>query len=85
MDFNLVSSSAKMSVEAAFARNEVEHQEGLTLVRRFTGELKGDTTLEHATTSAQKEQDAIAEARMEARMRALLQDENPRSVQTCVL
>ncbi|RYN64160.1 hypothetical protein AA0118_g4286 [Alternaria tenuissima] len=66
-----------MSVEGAFARNEVEHQEGLTLVRRFTGELKGDTTLEHATTSAQQEQDAIAEARMEARMRALLQDENP--------
>jgi len=43
-----------MSVEGAFARNEVEHQEGLTLVRRFTGELKGDTTLEHATTSAQQ-------------------------------
>ncbi|CAN9086720.1 unnamed protein product [Alternaria alternata] len=66
-----------MSVEDDFARNAVEHQEGLTLVRRFTGELKGDTTLERATTSAQQEQDVIAEAQMEARMRTLLQDENP--------
>ncbi|CAN9105305.1 unnamed protein product [Alternaria alternata] len=73
-----------MSVEDDFARNAVEHQEGLTLVRRFTGELKGDTTLERATTSAQQEQDVIAEAQMEARMRTLLQDENPRSVKTRV-
>lgn len=73
-----------MSVEGAFSRNAVEHQEGLTLVRRFTGELKGDTTLERAATSAQQEQDVIAEAQMEARMRTLLQDENPRSVKARV-
>ncbi|EDU45003.1 hypothetical protein PtrSN002B_011279 [Pyrenophora tritici-repentis] len=63
-----------MIVANATSRVDIEKFEGAALVRRFTDELKGQTTLERATISAQQEQDALIEEQMEARMRALYKD-----------
>ncbi|KAH6639550.1 hypothetical protein C7974DRAFT_134219 [Boeremia exigua] len=49
---------------------------GLALVRRFTDELKGDTTLERATMSAQQHQDVAESDLRRKRMQALYQDPN---------
>ncbi|KAH7088210.1 hypothetical protein FB567DRAFT_559899 [Paraphoma chrysanthemicola] len=65
-----------MAVNGVVVRDVVEQVEGRALVRRFTGELAGNTTLERAAISAQEEDDEIANAQMEARMRDLFQDEN---------
>lgn len=67
-----------MAIEAARARDEMERIEGQRLVRRFTDDLSGETTLERASISVQQEQDAIAEAQLEARVRALFEDEDRR-------
>jgi hypothetical protein len=69
-----------MTVESVISRNEIEDLQGRALVRRFTGELQGQTTLERATISALQEEDTIAEELMEARMRALLHDSDRESV-----
>ncbi|EFQ94164.1 hypothetical protein PTT_08250 [Pyrenophora teres f. teres 0-1] len=63
-----------MIVASASSRSDIEKFEGAALVRRFTDELKGQTTLERATISAQQEQDAFVEKQMEARMRELYKD-----------
>ena len=70
-----------MAVEGAALRNAIESLEGQTLVRRFTDELTGQTTLELAAISIQQEDDVVAEAKAEARMRALYRDEDRKSVQ----
>ena len=79
----------KMAVMGAVMRDEIENVQGRALVRRFTGELTGQTTLECATITAQQDDDAIAVAQMEARTRGLFEDEDGKSVQapalTCVL
>jgi hypothetical protein len=69
-----------MAVESVASRNEIENLQGGALVRRFTGELQGETTLERAAISALQEDDAIAEELMEARMQALLEDSDRKSV-----
>jgi hypothetical protein len=73
-----------MAVESVASRNEIEDLQGKALVRRFTGELQGRTTLERAAISALQEDEAIAEELMEARMRALLEDSDRRSVRNFV-
>ena len=77
-----------MTVASASSRDEIENFEGSVLVRRFTDELSGQTTLERATISAQQEQDAERKKMMKERMRvliemqALVEDDEGRSVQT---
>ncbi|KAH8708363.1 hypothetical protein GQ44DRAFT_470055 [Phaeosphaeriaceae sp. PMI808] len=65
-----------MAVGNTIGRDEIEKFEGHMLVRRFTDELCGQTTLERATISVQQEQDAIAEEHIRTRMRALFEDED---------
>jgi hypothetical protein len=48
--------------------------EGRKLIRSFTDELTGKTTLERAAKSIQQEDDAIAQADIEARTRGLFDD-----------
>jgi hypothetical protein len=67
-----------MTVANTDTLEEIERHEGRMLVRRFTEELTGETTLERATSSAQAEQDAIAEEQMTARVRALFEDHDRR-------
>jgi len=63
-----------MAVESAELRMKIENLEGQKLVRRFTDELTGNTTLECAAIRTQEEDDAIANVRYEARIRGLFQD-----------
>jgi hypothetical protein len=65
-----------MTFEDTFVEEEVRSTEGQTLIRRFTGELNGQTTLEVATITVQKKQDALVEERHTNRMRALYQDQH---------
>jgi len=67
-----------MAVANTDTLNDIERHEGQMLVRRFTEELTGETTLERATISAQAEQDAIAEEQITARVRALFEDDDRR-------
>jgi hypothetical protein len=69
-----------MAVESITSQNEIDDLQGTALVRRFTGGPQGQTILERAAISALEEQDAIAEALMETRMRALYQDSDRTSV-----
>jgi hypothetical protein len=57
-------------------------RDGLILARRFTDELKGETTLERATISAQEQGDANEKALHRRRMEALYRDpdKDPRYV-----
>jgi hypothetical protein len=71
-----------MASEDTSSRNEIERLEGQTLVRRFTNELRGQTHLERATITAQKEQDKIAEEHNEARVRALFLDNDRKLVRS---
>lgn len=50
---------------------ELQRQDGLLLVRRFTGDLEGNTTLERAAISAQQQQDAIEQAERALRRRRM--------------
>jgi len=69
-----------MVITSANSRNDNSTFEGTAIVRRFTSELQGQSTLERAAIGAQQEQDAIEEAQMEAQMRALFEDNDRRSV-----
>lgn len=51
-------------------------EEGLVLVRRFTDELVGETTLERATKSAQRDQEFAQKETHRRRVQALYQDED---------
>ena len=52
--------------------SELQRQDGLSLVRRFTGDLEGNTTLERATISAQQQQDATQQAAKAVRRRRMV-------------
>lgn len=47
---------------------------GMALVRRFTDDLKGQTTLERATINAQQEHDAIQKTSRRRRMDAMYRE-----------
>ena len=68
-----------MAIASIVMRDEMERLEGRMMVRRFTDELSGETTLERASISVQQEQDALAEEQVTARLRALFEDEDGRS------
>jgi hypothetical protein len=70
----------EMATRNAGELDELEDLEGRILVRKFTDELTGKTTLEHAAKSAQRERDALAEARLRSRRRELFQDNENESV-----
>lgn len=70
-----------MIVDTLDARTEIEVEEGQKILRRFTNDLDGQTTLERATIGAQQEQDAIEKEKADMRMRALYEDEDQPSVQ----
>ena len=70
----------EMAVMGAVIQNEIENVQGRALVRRFTDELTGQTTLECAAISAQQGDDVNADAQMEARTRGLFEDEDGKSV-----
>ncbi|KAF1828580.1 hypothetical protein BDW02DRAFT_574757 [Decorospora gaudefroyi] len=65
-----------MAIASTVLLCEMDNLKGKALVRRFTDELGGRTTLERAAISAQQEQDVLAEEQLGARMRALFQDEH---------
>ena len=50
-------------------------EEGLVLVRKFTDELMGETTLERAAISAQQEQDTTEKELRRRQMQALYRDQ----------
>ena len=62
-----------MTIESALSQIENERAVGMTLVRRFTDELEGQTTFERAAIHAQ-EQKARAEEQKLARLRTLYED-----------
>jgi hypothetical protein len=51
--------------------HEEVREEGQVLVRRFTDELEGSTTLERETKAAQKQIIDVEEAKQSARLRKL--------------
>ena len=69
-----------MVITSASSRNDSGTFEGTVIVRRFTSELQGQSTLECAAIGAQQEQYAIEEAQREAQMRELFEDNDQRSI-----
>lgn len=55
-------------------QTDARKEDGLALIRRFTDELKGDTTLERATINAQQHQDVTEDDLRRSHMRALYED-----------
>lgn len=53
---------------------DMQKADGLVLVRRFTDELKGETTLERAAISAQQQQCETEKVIRRRRMEALYRD-----------
>lgn len=70
-----------MTIESALSQIENERAVGMTLVRRFTDELEGQTTLERAAIHAQ-EQKARAEEQMLESLRTLYEDAKDKLVPT---
>jgi hypothetical protein len=64
-----------MTFESDVMRNAIESQQGQTLVRKFTNDLTGESTLERAAIKAQQENDALEYPEDIAEVRRLYQDD----------
>lgn len=62
---------------------QLRKEEGMVLVRRFTDDLKGATTLERAAISTQQQQDETEKGIRRRRMEALYRESERESRQVC--